>query len=63
MLYFNSNSKITNIAKKRMKRERMNERKMKKKKMVKERCVLSYDISSWSKTERRNEMTLKAAFI
>ena len=46
-----------------MKRERMNERKMKKKKMVKERWVLSYDISSWSKTERRNEMTLKAAFI
>jgi len=35
--------------------------KRKEKKWI-EKIVL-YDISSWSKTERRNEMTLKAAFI
>ena len=39
---------------------RENER---KKKMTKREMGLSYDISSWSETERRNEMLLKAAFI
>lgn len=34
-----------------------------KKNMMKREMGLSYDISSWSETERRNEMLLKAAFI
>ena len=32
-----------------------------KKNMMKREMGLSYDISSWSETERRNEMLLKAA--
>ena len=35
--------------------------KRKEKKWIGE--IVLYDISSWSETERRNEMTLKAAFI
>ena len=35
---------------------------MRKKKELDERKIV-YDISSWSETERRNEMLLKAAFI
>ena len=35
--------------------------KRKEKKWIGE--IVLYDISSWSGTERRNEMTLKAAFI
>ena len=34
--------------------------KRKEKKWIGE--IVLYDISSWSETERRNEMTLKAAF-
>ena len=41
-----------------MKERRENER---KKRMMKRETGLSYDISSWSETERRNEMLLKAA--
>ena len=43
-----------------MKERRENER---KKKMMKREMGLSYDISSWSETERRNEILLKAGFI
>ena len=35
--------------------------KRKEKKWIGE--IVLYDISSWSETERRNEMTLKAAFM
>ena len=35
--------------------------KRKEKKWIGE--IVLYDISSWSETKRRNEMTLKAAFI
>ena len=66
-------SKITNIAKpiKETQREGRMEMgvgkenkegyKRKEKKWIGE--IVLYDISSWSETERRNEMTLKAAFI
>ena len=43
-----------------MKERTENER---KKNMMKREMGLLYDISSWSETERRNEMLLKAAFI
>ena len=43
-----------------MKREKKD---MKEKKEMDERARLYNDISSWSETERRNEMLLKAAFI
>ena len=63
-------SKITNIANKETQREGRMEMnvgkenkegyKRKEKKWIGE--IVLYDISSWSETERRNEMTLKAAF-
>ena len=43
-----------------MKERRENKR---KKKVMKREMGLSYDISSWSETERRNEILLKAGFI
>ena len=43
-----------------MEEKRENKR---KKNMMKREMGLSYDISSWSETERRNEMLLKAAFM
>ena len=40
--------------------EREKKKNMRKKKELDERKIV-YDISSWSETERRNEMLLKAA--